>query len=290
MRALVAGWFSFEQMGATAGDLLVKDVVCGWLADAGVAHDVATAHPFEGCIDWSTADPSVYRLVVFVCGPFGNGYPVTDFLAHFSGCRLVGVDLSMLQSLEEWDPFDLLLERDSSRTVRPDVAFLAQAPSIPLVGLVRVHDQTEYGDRGAHDRVHELFHELLAPGVFAVVNVDTRLDVNATGLRTPQEVEAVIARTDVIVTTRLHGLVLALKNGVPALAVDPIHGGAKVKRQAQAIGWPWCFEPSVELPELRAALRECLTKDGRQLAVDVARRSREALEDVHGAFVDFVKS
>jgi hypothetical protein len=25
---LVAGWFSFEQMGATAGDLLARDVAC----------------------------------------------------------------------------------------------------------------------------------------------------------------------------------------------------------------------------------------------------------------------
>lgn len=31
-----------------------------------------------------------------------------------------------------------------------------------------------------------------------------------------------LRRLDVVVTTRLHGLVLALKNGVPALAVDPV--------------------------------------------------------------------
>jgi hypothetical protein len=36
----------------------------------------------------------------------------------------------------------------------------------------------------------------------------------------------------------MHGLVLALKNGIPALAVDPIAGGAKVRAQAAAWGWP----------------------------------------------------
>src|SRR6185369_5990869 len=71
----------------------------------------------------------------------------------------------------------------------------------------------------------------------AVVPIDTRLDANATGLRGPAEVEAAIARMDAVVTTRLHGMVLALKNGVPALVIDPIPGGAKIARQAAAIGW-----------------------------------------------------
>ena len=35
MKCLVAGWFSFEQMGATAGDLLAKDLVCSWVERAG---------------------------------------------------------------------------------------------------------------------------------------------------------------------------------------------------------------------------------------------------------------
>jgi polysaccharide pyruvyl transferase WcaK-like protein len=48
----------------------------------------------------------------------------------------------------------------------------------------------------------------------------------------------VIARADVVVTTRLHGLVLALKQGVPVLAVDPVAGGARVATQAAAWGWP----------------------------------------------------
>jgi Polysaccharide pyruvyl transferase len=48
----------------------------------------------------------------------------------------------------------------------------------------------------------------------------------------------VIARADVVVTTRLHGLVLALTQGMPVLAVDPVAGGAKVATQAAAWGWP----------------------------------------------------
>ena len=50
------------------------------------------------------------------------------------------------------------------------------------------------------------------------MQIDTRLDVpNNSGLRTPAEIESLIAAMDVMVTTRLHGTVLALRNGVPAI-------------------------------------------------------------------------
>lgn len=292
MRALVAGWFSFEQMGATAGDLLACDVVRSWLDDMQVPCDVALAPPFAGGVEWSSVDPDLYSHVVFVCGPFGNGRPITEFLPRFPACRLVGVDLSMLQPPEEWNPFDLLLERDSSRLARPDVSFLADGPLVPVVARVRVHPQEEYGERGGHDDAHRLVDELLRDRELAVVDVDTRLDVNTTGLRTAAEVESVIARVDVVVTTRLHGLVLALKNGVPAVAVDPVRGGAKICRQAEAVGWPHAFAVDATTPDrLSAAFEACLSGDARQQAAAVAARARDALAGVRAAFLaEFARS
>ena len=70
MKVLVAGWFSFEQMGATAGDLMARDVACQWLREGGALYDVAHAQPFAGGVDWQTVDPDDYSHVVFVCGPF----------------------------------------------------------------------------------------------------------------------------------------------------------------------------------------------------------------------------
>lgn len=49
-RMLVAGWYSFEGYGGTAGDVMVKDVVCNWLAEAGVRFDIAVAPPLTGGI------------------------------------------------------------------------------------------------------------------------------------------------------------------------------------------------------------------------------------------------
>lgn len=286
MRALVAGWFSFDGMGATAGDLMARDVVCRWLREGGMPHDVALAAPFDGGVDWRAVDPGAYGVVVFVCGPFGDGWPLTDFLPRFAGCRLVGLDLSMLQPLEEWNPFDLLLERESSRASRPDLALLSEAPLLPVAGLVRVHPQAEYGGRSAHEEADALVDDLLAGAGLAVIPIDTRLDVNATGHRTAAEVESAIARVDVVVTTRLHGLVLALKNGVPAVAVDPIRGGAKVRRQAEALGWPYAYAVDDATPDsLREALAACLRPEAAALASTVAGRARDSLGPVREAFL-----
>jgi Polysaccharide pyruvyl transferase len=274
MRALVCGWFSFEEMGATAGDLLSRDLVCDRLRDAGLPYDVALAEPFEGGVRWDGVDPGAYTHLVFVCGPFGNGWPITELLPRFPHCRLVGVNLSMLQPLEEWNPFDLLLERDSSRTSRPDVSFLSTAPLVPVVGVVLVHPQSEY-EGGRHAEVEAAIRRLLQGRDLAVVDIDTRLDVNRNGMRTAAEVESVVARMDVVVTTRLHGLVLALKNGVPVVAVDPISGGAKVATQAAALGWPHAFTADrLDEQRLGAALDACLDPSARQAAAETASRAR----------------
>src|SRR3990170_1932745 len=147
MKALVAGWFSFEQMGATVGDLLARDLACEWLEQAGYSYDVAHAPPFSGGIDWRAVDPETYSHVVFVCGPFGENEVTREFLERFAGCHKVGLNLSMLQPLDVWNPFDLLLERDSSATSRPDISFLSRQASVPVVGVVLVHPQEEYKDR-----------------------------------------------------------------------------------------------------------------------------------------------
>lgn len=285
MKVLVAGWFSFEEMGATAGDLLARDLVCEWLEEAGRAYDVAVAPPFTGGVDWQAVEPTDYSELVFVCGPFGNGWPITELLPRFAHCRLFGVDLTMLQPLDEWNPFDVLLERDSSRTARPDIAFLSKAPGVPVVGLVLVHHQKEYAD-GAHEETDAAIESVLAARDVAVVRIDTRLDVNAGGLRTPAQVEALIARMDAVVTTRLHGLVLALKNGVPVVAVDPVAGGAKVSRQAETIGWPvisHAEEP--DRSEIARTLDFCLTDEARLLARSCASGAAEAIGAVRDQFL-----
>lgn len=286
MRALLAGWFSFPWMGATAGDLLVADVVGSWLDQVGCPYDTAVAETLGAGVAALAVDPDDYTHLVFVCGPLGEGEPATTLFERFPHARRIGLDLSMLAPLEDWNPFHLLLERDSTRTSRPDLALLAEQPLVPVVALVLVHEQKEYA-AARHRQVHEAIRAALAGLDVAVVPVDTCFDPpSTTGLRTAAQVVSILARADVVVTTRLHGLVLGLGAGVPVVAVDPVEGGAKVRRQAEALGWAELLLPEqTDAAAVAAAVGRCLQPEARSAAESCAARGRLALAPVRAAFL-----
>jgi glycosyltransferase involved in cell wall biosynthesis/peptidoglycan/xylan/chitin deacetylase (PgdA/CDA1 family) len=286
MRILVTGWFSFEDGHATAGDLLACDLVCEWLEAAGRRYDVAFVPPLGVGVDWRSVDPGCYSHVVFVCGPFADGPNVMELLHRFARCHLVGVNLSMLLPLDQWNPFDLLLERDSSVGARPDITFLSHGTRVPVVGVILVEPH-----EGALDQVaNEAINRLIQSRETVAVPIDTRLDTNSTGLRSAAEVESLIARMDLVITTRLHGLVLALKNGVPAIAIDPIPGGFKIERQAYTVGWPVVLPvDGLTNERLEEAFDYCLTEEARTTAGECYRRAVRTVEAVKHEFISVVR-
>jgi hypothetical protein len=286
MKTLVAGWFSFKNMKVTAGDLMARDLAGEWLERAGHAYDVALDLPFVGGVDWHSVDPKTYSHVVFVCGPFGNGQMMTEFLERFTDCRLIGLDLSMLEPTNEWNPFDVLIERDSSACSRPDITFLSRQAHVPVVGIILAHVQNEYPGKAKHQVANDAINRLIASREMVAVPIDTCLDPNTTNLRTAAEVDSLIARMDFVVTTRLHGTVLALKNGVPAIAIDAISGGAKVLRQAQTIGWPLVF-PVDDLTDdaLHKAFDYCQTEEARAKARECRDRAIKVVEEIRNKFI-----
>jgi hypothetical protein len=289
-KILVAGWFSFEWGHATAGDLLAGDLACEWLESAGISYDVAIASPFQGGVDWRITDPRHYSHLVFVCGPFGNGPLETEILNHFAGCETIGLNLSMLEPVHAHNPFDVLLERDSLAVTRPDVVFATRQHRVPVVGVVLVEPYEGAMTQAANVEIGRLLdaHEV------SVVPIDTRLDVenglgNSANLRSPGEIESLIARMDMVVSTRLHGMVLALKNGVPAIAVDPQPGGAKIQRQAKEIGWPAVFNVDTCTHEaLQEAFDYCLTEEARAKARECYRQATDEIQEVRDVFISAV--
>ncbi|HWB72482.1 MAG TPA: polysaccharide pyruvyl transferase family protein [Egibacteraceae bacterium] len=283
MRALVTGWFSFLHGEATAGDLLAKDVACRWLRSAGMEFDVALSPVFGAGVDVEQADPAAYSHLLFVCGP-AKGAQVDWLVRRFARCRLVGLNVSIVDAAHGGGPFDLLLERDSDAVARPDLSIVAATSRVPVVGVVRAHPQPEYG-AGLHDQAHRAIDRLLASRPLSIVECDTRVDPRQPGQRSTAEVESLLARLDVVVTTRLHGMVLALRNGVPAVAVDPIAGGAKVRRQADVLDWPVAFVADALDPRaLGDALAFCLTPEARREADACRRRAIALLERLERDF------
>ena len=276
-KALLVGWFSLPFGGATAGDLASLGVVRRWLSGAGWDHDVALGEPLEGGLDWRGASPEAYSHVIHVCGPVGRQMEVAQILERFEDCTIVAVNVSVVG---EDGAFAKVIARDG----RADLAFLAEPQRVPVVGLAFVHPQAEYSG-GRHAEVEAAVGALLAERACASVPIDTKLDLNAGGLRTVAEVESLIARMDAVVTTRLHGLVFALRSGVPALAIDPISGGAKVASQANAVGWPALLLPD-QLDRLGELFDWCLTDEAGGRARECAEAARGDAERIRGELLE----
>lgn len=277
MRILVVGWSSVLHGEATAGDVLAMAAVSERLAAEGLAHDVAWSRVMcpPGGLLLEEADPAAYTHVVFTCGPL-RGEPVQELRQRFAACRFVTVDVTVFPD----DPLTAMTDRIIARDgpgvpARRDLAALVPTPSVPVVAVFLTEGQQEYAARRRHGAVTGLLQDWLGQVNAARLALDTRLDPRDWRLaRTPAEVAAVIARADVVITMRMHALVLGLVAGTPVLAIDPVAGGDKVSAQARA--WEW---PAVVTPETmtRDALDHwwqwCLSESGRCAATEAAGRT-----------------
>ncbi|MEU7060990.1 polysaccharide pyruvyl transferase family protein [Streptomyces sp. NPDC046197] len=241
-RILLTGWFSFPDGEATAGDVLALHRVEDVLRRAGLAHDVAWSPGFRpGALHLDEAGPERYTHLVFVCGPL-HGRQVEALHRRFGRCVRIAVGTSVLDpGCPAVTGFHRVLARDAPG-MEPAWDLAARAPAVPVrpvAGVVLTHGQHEYGRARRHEVVAEEVTGWLLAKDCARLELETRLDVHDWRLcATPAQLESVLVRLDLVVTDRLHGMVLALRAGTPALAVDPVEGGAKVTAQARACGWP----------------------------------------------------
>jgi hypothetical protein len=240
MRVLVTGWPSFRHGEATAGDVLSMHAVHRELTDAGIACEVAWNPAFEpGALSLADADPRRYTDLVFACGSV-HGEQIRWLHRRFAHCRRIAVGVSLV----DWsDPavtgFHHVLPRDENGTASVDLSVAAPVASTPVVGVVLAPPQPEYGMRVRHRRVHDRLTGWLAAVDCAAVALDTRLDSREwSRCATPNQLVSTLGRFDVVVSTRLNGLLLGLRAGTPVLAVDPVAGGGKMSAQAAALRWP----------------------------------------------------
>jgi hypothetical protein len=292
-KTLVIGWFTFEWMGATAGDYIATDILCGWLREAGIAYDVAVFKPIEqGQIATESVVPGDYRAVVFVCGPIGDAPPLSDFLDRFPHAQKFAANVTLLQERAEWNPFTHVVERDSTQRTCPDLTFAAAPAAAPVVGIIYLDHQPEYSGV-MHEEVERVVRDVLERRDIATVQIDTQLDpANRYGLRTPAQVESVIAKMDAVITTRLHGAALSLRRGVPPVVIDSIRGGAKLSRQMKRIEWPLALEVGHLTTEaFERALDVALSPEARQMARECAARAARGVEQVKQEFMrEFLKA
>ncbi|MFE9249793.1 polysaccharide pyruvyl transferase family protein [Streptomyces sp. NPDC007088] len=276
-RVLLTGWFSFLDGEVTAGDLLARSAAAAALDAAGIAHHSAWSAGFApGALSLDAARPAGYRHLLFVCGPL-HGEQILRLHRRYADCVRLAVDVSVLDPHgPEATGFHRVVARDGdpASPPRPDLAALAPAgPTPPLVAVVLTGGQGEYAGRRRHEEVSDILTAWIGARDCARLPVDTRLAVDDWRLcATAEQFLSVVSRCDAVLTTRLHGLVLALRAGVPVLAVDPVGGGAKVTAQARALRWPAVLGAGeVSADALEGWWRWCLSAAGRTAA---ARRAR----------------
>ena len=279
-RALVAGWFSFEGRKATFGDVHAMEVVRPWLEELDCPYDIAgqPQNRVDG-VDINRIDPKEYSIFIFVCGPWGGG---GSLLQRFSHCLKIGVDLSIRNNSHG---FDLIFPREFASTHAPDLAFDAKSNEVDVVGVALVHPQPAFGERQRHAEVQMAVDRYFESSGAARIQLDTLLHENTAGIEGVAQLEALIRRVDVVITSRLHGLVYSLKNGIPAVAIDPIAGGAKVTSQASALNWPILLEgDGIDSGKIALAIQHAKTWEAKRLIEESLQTAKREIEQIKKSF------
>ena len=119
-QALLLGHFS------TVGDIESLELVSNWLDGIGKRYDILPFAPsvqsaMPGTLAPDAIRPESYDVLVVICGPVWKAQfeKLGLDLARFAHCRRIGINLTMVEPIDVWNPFDLLLERDSDRLTRP---------------------------------------------------------------------------------------------------------------------------------------------------------------------------
>ncbi|WP_164703084.1 polysaccharide pyruvyl transferase family protein [Modestobacter sp. KNN46-3] len=271
MRVLVTGWFSFDEVIATIGDELGADAVLGWLTEAGIDHDVAWAPYLQRGANWRDLDPADYTHLVFVSGPLSDTPLLRELTAAFADAQRWAVNVSVVSDAGR-ALFHRVWERDAPGIARPDLAIGTTTPDVPVVAVAFAPPQEEYGDRSRAAQVRAAIESWL--GARAIPWFELTMDLyEKPHERFPLQVEALVRRADVVVSMRLHALVLGLAHGVPVIACDAIVGGAKVSAQAAALGWPVVLPAEqVDANALDAALEHALSGTLTQELAEARRR------------------
>lgn len=261
-KVLVAWYGSFDGHG-TIGDYHSMCSVVTHLVGRGheVLHASSSQYELRGArrVDWRECPDDQADVLLFVCGPVIKGHLQTDLLLErFMRAWKVGVGVSLMVAGANgriFNPFDDLLAREGHPSLYEDLAIVSPmgkssaAAGTPHagnginVGVVFRGAQAEYGMNNcswqfAQGFLLQLASQLVATHGGRVIKIENHLERAA---MPPSEIDRKYRECDLILTTRFHGGILALRSSTPFIAVDQIKGGAKVNRLIGRTGWPFNF-------------------------------------------------
>jgi len=285
-RIVIVGWFSFSLNHNTAGDLLSMQTLYDWVISAEFDCKVAVptpVMPYE--VETASLIEDAYDAIIFVCGPLTD-YSLKPFMDKFTNIKRFAVNVSLIEGNIVGEELNKVFARDSSSIANVDISLATKSVLTPVVGLIYVGKQYEYEGQD-HEKVEVVVDETLNHLDCARIFIDTKLPNNNHGLKSSGQIEAVIKKMDVVITTRLHGALLSLRNGVPAVVVDPVPSSAKVSRQMKAIGWPLLINDNeLDSLALSEAMSKALKPEYSMLAKSLILQGKDKLNILMDEIVD----
>ena len=268
-RILVTWYGAFEGNG-TIGDLLSLQSLTYFLQKKGYSFDTASHKKYTGVggnlVNWEDVTPNKYKILIFVCGPIlKNHYYLPQLFNKFSSCIKIGVGVSLFEKthFNYFNPFDHVFAREGTAQTFNDIAIVAPGYSNEnlkkkkenekelVIGISLRGAQGEYGEENC---LHELTNELITKSVEIlfqtrkgkVILIENHLARSGVD---PSEIENLYAQCDLVITSRLHGALLALRHFVPFIAIDQIKHGAKVYGILKNPLWPFVYKAENINPE-----------------------------------------
>lgn len=282
---LIAGWFSFDLPHNTAGDLLARQTAISWTKEAGLDYRTAVANPeATDEVAAQTLNPTDYSAVVFVCGPLTESH-ILPFIQNFKGVKRIALNVSIVDTSDLSNEFDVIIPRDTSNETNPDISLATPSVAVPVIGLIYVGRQREYPTQ-RHEEVEKLVDSAVKKIGAATVMIDTRLPHNQYGLSSIDQIESTIRHMDIVITTRLHGAVLSLRNGTPPVVIDSVPEGAKVTRQMEALDWPLRFTiEGLTATQLISSINTALTQASHDLARKVTNEAADKIQKLRDMYI-----
>jgi len=268
-RILIAWWGTSKHGSPTIGDHMAVSNVALALQQSGVKVDVASYHHVEcgdaNIVNWTQINPGAYRCVAFVCGPLSNELYFRLFFFRFRHARKVAVGVSVIDpTLPGTRLFDEIIARDGMPQEEFDLS-LATAPQ-QIARRERRHialclrgHQREYGDANCYStRVDRTISEITRQFGDHVERIETVVGKH----NSVQHIHQSFADAKLIITTRLHGALLALHHCTPFVAIDQIKGGRKVTSVLGKVPWDHVYPFDVDEVALEKACHDVISEPG----------------------------
>jgi hypothetical protein len=222
-KVIISGWHTLGSDHATTGDWITIDLVIKQLQEQGI----------ETIIAYSTEHLTRDDIKLWITGPVDPSYKKQQELISIDSSNWILCNTTLIEDRSNI-PYDIdvtCIRDRGNKLVNTDLAVLApkfhQKPIISTVCLRGY--QPEYRQTQTyHDELKEcLMRKLEKLGIYPI-HISTKIPNGISFEKAAFAFEDLIKKTDIFITSRLHGLIHSLRAGRLPIVIEEVQSGGKV--------------------------------------------------------------